>query len=38
MGLFHESLETFDDLFTHQLEDVYDAVWTNVGDALGHAV
>jgi ferritin-like metal-binding protein YciE len=25
MGLFSESLNTFDDLFTHQLEDVYDA-------------
>ncbi len=25
MGLFSESLESFDDLFTHQLEDVYDA-------------
>lgn len=25
MGLFSESLENFDDLFTHQLEDVYDA-------------
>ena len=25
MGLFSESLKTFDDLFTHQLEDVYDA-------------
>ncbi len=25
MGLFSESLNTFDDLFNHQLEDVYDA-------------
>src|SRR4051812_31587364 len=25
MGLFHESLNTFDDLFNHQLEDLYDA-------------
>ncbi len=25
MGLFHESLNSFDDLFTHQLEDLYDA-------------
>lgn len=25
MGMFSESLNTFDDLFTHQLEDVYDA-------------
>lgn len=25
MGLFSESLNSFDDLFTHQLEDVYDA-------------
>ena len=25
MGLFSESLATFDDLFTHQLSDVYDA-------------
>ena len=25
MGLFSESLNTFDDLLTHQLEDVYDA-------------
>src|SRR4051812_42718021 len=25
MGLFSESLETFDDLFSHQLKDVYDA-------------
>src|SRR4051812_23542984 len=25
MGLFHESLNTFDDLFSHQLMDVYDA-------------
>jgi ferritin-like metal-binding protein YciE len=25
MGIFSESLNTFDDLFTHQLEDVYDA-------------
>jgi ferritin-like metal-binding protein YciE len=25
MGLFSESLNTFDDLITHQLEDVYDA-------------
>lgn len=25
MGLFHESLNTFDDLFSHQLKDVYDA-------------
>ena len=25
MGLFSESLNTFDDLFTHQLQDVYDA-------------
>lgn len=25
MGLFSESLNNFDDLFTHQLQDVYDA-------------
>ncbi len=25
MGLFSESLNSFDDLFTHQLEDLYDA-------------
>lgn len=25
MGLFSESLNSFDDLFSHQLEDVYDA-------------
>jgi len=25
MGLFSESLNTFDDLFTHQLQDLYDA-------------
>jgi ferritin-like metal-binding protein YciE len=25
MGLFHESLDNFDDLFSHQLQDVYDA-------------
>lgn len=25
MGLFHESLKNFDDLFSHQLKDVYDA-------------
>jgi ferritin-like metal-binding protein YciE len=25
MGMFHESLKTFDDLFSHQLMDVYDA-------------
>ncbi|MDB5296568.1 MAG: hypothetical protein JWO31_2551 [Phycisphaerales bacterium] len=25
MGLFHETLDSFDDLFSHQLQDVYDA-------------
>jgi len=25
MGLFSESLKTYDDLFTHQLQDLYDA-------------
>lgn len=25
MGMFSESLNTFDDLFSHQLEDLYDA-------------
>jgi ferritin-like metal-binding protein YciE len=25
MGMFSESFNSFDDLFTHQLKDVYDA-------------
>jgi ferritin-like metal-binding protein YciE len=33
MGLFSESLNSFDDLFTHQLEDLYDAEYQLV-DAL----